>query len=395
MIAVAALGSVLIVRWLNPEPVYQSRPLSEWLVQLRDSNPSNRFEAMTAVQAIGPEAVPRLTNELVRMPGGLQRLARAISDKIPERLKRVLRTIYNPSDEVVQKLMALQAIGMLGTNGTAAVPAVTAVLRTSEVGLSSAAAAALSNLGTNALPGLIPALDDGDFNIRANACYALRELGKNAAPAVPRLATIVAEERGAIVDVAFLTLSTIGEAAVPALTNLISDPDPSIRERAVRALGYIRQDARPALQSVIRLGADPSENVRAAAIQAIGMIDWVGEESGEALLGAIGDPAWKVREAAAKALVYRVGVVRSNLKKVCELLRDDSAAVRAEGARVIGQIGEHGRSAAPLLKALVTETNEAVRLNAMEALESVTGMSAGGRKIEQAGARKLEERSFQ
>jgi len=68
-------------------------------------------------------------------------------------------------------------------------------------------------------------------------------------------------------------LTRIGESAVPALVNLLDDPDAKLRSEAVIALARIGPEARGALPRLIALVEnDPDEAVRKNAVRAIGQI---------------------------------------------------------------------------------------------------------------------------
>ena len=371
-VVLVAIAALLLFRWMNPEPKAQGRKLSEWLVQLRDSNPAKREEARLAVISMGREAIPYLTNQLTKPPNALQKAARAAFKHAPESLKVSLGRIYRPPNEVLNKHMALQAIGILGTNGAAAVPTVGEVLRQPDVALTSAAAMTLVYLGTNSLPELIAALDDGDFNIRSHACYALAMLQTNAAPAVPRLGEIVVDERGVIAATAATTLARIGEPAIPVLKDFLKHTNATVRRWGLVALGQVTPPARSTLPELMQAANDADAGVRAGAVQAVGTIDRTSAESGAVLLRALDDPNGEVRAAAAGGFTVRPRLVRENQDRLYKMLEDEAVNVRALAATAIGQTGEHAAGAVPQLTRMLDDTNEVVRASAARALLTIT-----------------------
>jgi HEAT repeat protein len=378
--------ALLVIRLLNPEPEIQGRALSEWLIQLRDSNPAKREEARLALGTMGPEAIPYLTGALTRPPSPFQKAARAASKYVPDSLKGPLGQIYRPRDELVNKHMALQAIGIMGTNGAGAVPAVGEMLRQSDVGLASAAATALIYLGTNSLPELIAALDDGDYNIRAHACYALAIMQGTAAPAVPRLGQIVLDERGAIASTAAMTLARIGDPAVPLLTEFLKHTNAAVRQWGGIALGQVSSRPTSVVPDLILASRDADAGVRSAAVQAIGTIERSSPETATVLLRALDDPNVDVRMAAAQACAVRPRLVRENEERFYRLLADQAAGVRAATANAIGQAGQFATGAIPGLTRLLDDTNEVVRVSAQRALATITN------SFEMVRARRFEQR---
>jgi HEAT repeat protein len=67
-------------------------------------------------------------------------------------------------------------------------------------------------------------------------------------------------------------LGRIGEAAVPALIEALSHPDPEVREQAARALALIGPKSTAAVPELVRLLDDESEPVRRQAARALGQI---------------------------------------------------------------------------------------------------------------------------
>jgi len=102
-----------------------------------------------------------------------------------------------------------------------------------------------------------------------DAAYALGEIGPRAASAIPALAKILRTER---VPRAFRTppssayaLGRIGEAAIPTLTSVLTDPDASSRLSAVLAFGFMGRKAAPAAPKLLTLLKDRDADVRHAA----------------------------------------------------------------------------------------------------------------------------------
>ena len=72
----------------------------------------------------------------------------------------------------------------------------------------------------------------------------------------------------ALTETAALTLSHEGDAAVPALCDLLADPDLDRRWWAARALSAIGTKA--VAEHLVAASADPDPSVRACAVQGLG-----------------------------------------------------------------------------------------------------------------------------
>jgi HEAT repeat protein len=73
-------------------------------------------------------------------------------------------------------------------------------------------------------------------------------------------------------EVTIDALGRIGAAAVPALVEVLADPNPVVRRRAAQALARIGPDARDAVPDLIVALQDRNEEVRKSAARALGQI---------------------------------------------------------------------------------------------------------------------------
>lgn len=84
---------------------------------------------------------------------------------------------------------------------------------------------------------LIEQLTANDAAIRRRAIVALGDLGTGAGPAVPALTRVLTDGAPLVRQAAAEALGKIGSgAAVPALTEALNDPDPAVRKAAAGAL---------------------------------------------------------------------------------------------------------------------------------------------------------------
>lgn len=102
------------------------------------------------------------------------------------------------------------------------------------------------------VPTLLAVLDDNNYNVRRNAVYALALIGKQAAGAIPALTAALHQTD--IGPTAAEALAKIGEAALPALTQILAIDDEPVRELAAYALQLI--DTPAAHDAIANAAAD-------------------------------------------------------------------------------------------------------------------------------------------
>jgi HEAT repeat protein len=178
--------------------------------------------------------------------------------------------------------------------------------------------------------------------------------------------------RGAVSSLSWLERETRNQV-VPALAELLRDPDVEVREEVVSALwtfGGRHPGAIAALRLALKDG-DPKVRSKAAYVLAWKNIDK--KDNVALLLRALGDrdsadrrwAAWYLGRIEPDPLQVLPGLVSA--------LRDQNAFVRQDSAKALGALGAGARSAAPALEALLDDKNESVRLTAALALWQTSG----------------------
>lgn len=218
--ALSLLGMAAAVWLAMPrEPRYSGRPLSEWLSDLSNPNYETQRVARAAIRAIGPAAVPFLTNSLAQRNAISVRAYR--KNLIPRRFAvwthRVVKW-HTPTMESRSAAMALQALGPDATN---AIPALVAALQDPSWPVAMAAATALGSMGSNVVPTLGERLTNGSPQEIPWVLQAIVALGTNAAPLTPQLAALVESNNFGWADSAALCLMRIGAPAVPQVTKVL------------------------------------------------------------------------------------------------------------------------------------------------------------------------------
>lgn len=221
---------------------YEGLPLDRWLARIDDGGPSDRA---TALLALG------------ELPG-----ADAHADRVAKRLE-------DESPRV--RWAALEALGRIGGGGGGQIEAVIACLRDPVPGVRRAAVGCAGRLGeAAALPLVSRLLAPQDEDIRDGVKAALVALGPDAAPGIPALAKAAADEADVVLaEHATDVLVSIGEASVPALTQLLATPAGLAPITAATALGRLGPPAAPAIPDLVRLAVARKGDARRAALDAL------------------------------------------------------------------------------------------------------------------------------
>jgi HEAT repeat protein len=183
---------------------------------------------------------------------------------------------------------------------------------------------------------LVAALDDPDPLVRAGAARVIGNLAPNVPGAVAALIKLF-PEREAIRAVA--EFRAAGAAAAPALTALTRHPDAAVRRNAVRTLGRIGQAALPALPDLMTL--------------------------------TTGDPEAGVREQSAEAIGELGAAAAAGIPSLVTALRDGDAKVRRDAVRSLGQMGPTARKVLDSVAALAADPDENVRKAAVDAARKI------------------------
>ena len=154
-------------------------------------------------------------------------------------------------------------------------------------------------------------------------------------------------------------LEQIGDAAVPALIEVLGDQRPEVRQGAAKLLEQIGDAAVPAL---IKALDDQRSEVRQAVA---GALERIGDVAAvPALIKALDDQRSEVRQAVAGAL-ERIGDVAA-VPALIKALNDQQPTVRRGAAEALGRIGDP--AAVPALNKARDDLCPPVRWGAAEAL---------------------------
>lgn len=234
----------LLAKPLYPPPDWLPRPLQ--LLIRRTIRPtdasSRRLVAAHAVAALGPKAAPAVPALGILFNGGTQ-------------------------DE---RWVAATALGRIGT--AEAVQVCVAALRGTNLNLHHPAVYALGEMGTNALPALpeiLACLGHPWEAVRDSAGYTLSQIGKPALePLLERVRTRRGVERRAAAQ-ALARLWPPLRVALPSLLEMLADPEPESRLQALAGVMTLAPWHKGVAAALTNLISDPDESVRTAATAAL------------------------------------------------------------------------------------------------------------------------------
>lgn len=204
----------------------------------------------------------------------------------------LIRALHN-RDPAVQ-YQAVEALGELA-NPVATDALMGALVGDQYSGIRWKAAEALARIGPPAVPRLIMALENPDEDVRWKAAITLGEIG-DPRGIVPLIGLLSDQDRF-VRSRATYALGLIGQPAIPALSEALSDGSVDIRRGIVAALGKIQDPA--AVRILIQTLADPSDAVRQDTITALNA---EGEITTKLLIDTLYDPEPLRQQGAAMVL---------------------------------------------------------------------------------------------
>ncbi len=218
----------------------------------------------------------------------------------------VLLRLADDSSEMV-RAAAMEALGSIGLAQPAVLEALRGGLGDRSVAVRLAAAKSLWRLDGD-FHATVPVLASivAGYERRWEAVYALAEIGPQAAVAIPALVKVLTEEK---VSRPFRTppssafaLGKIGPAAIPALSQLLTNQDSGIRTSAVLAFSFMGRTGADGLPKVLPMLHDKNAEVRHIAALTLPAIGAKKEQVLTGLTECLADEDIYVRSAAAAAL---------------------------------------------------------------------------------------------
>lgn len=230
------------------------------------------------------------------------------------------------------------------------------------------AVVALGRIGDpHATPALVNTLSDEALAI--DAATALTQIGD--VRAVDGLLDLVGSEDASIRQAAVNAINSLQPAMSERIIPLLNDPDPNVRESAVKIAGYFGYPE--AASALINLSRDPNERVRCAAIEHLPFIE--DERAFDVLLHAMKEETPTARAAAARALGNMDAPEVT--QRLIEGLSDEEVWVRYFSARALGRLRAR-ESVEALERVIAKEKFNHVRIAALDSLGQIGGQRVAG-----------------
>lgn len=303
---------------LSREPVYKGKPLSYWAEMTQDQKldfgPSAQaLEAIEAVRAIGPAAIPYLLKWIQPpwknsiLPGGAVESFKVLGPQaksaIPQ-LAKILNKRPGSIDDESARTSAAEALSYLGPDAVPVLLAAATNLQGQQ--LQWEVIQDLGHFGTNgiaAIPALLAWTHDKDQEVRLGAVNAVGAIGQQPEVVIPVLLAALRDSDPLVRRDAAEALGNFGKAAksaVSALIQALDDPDWQAQTGAIGGLGRIGEQREVVVPKLVKKLHDPNRIVRRCAGFALG--DMGGQAAIKASMVATDDPDDSVREAVFQSL---------------------------------------------------------------------------------------------
>ena len=344
---------------------------------LADGSEAARQDAVDALGQIGAPARPAILVALgdadaKRRAGAALALAQlgAAAKDAAAALIPILEKEKDPAARIAQ----ITALPKTGPDPARAVPLLVAAATDADVAIRHAGANALAGARTlhpDAVKALSALLKNSDPGLRQRAAHALGRLGPDATGALPGLVDAARASNG---DDAFTEpLMEMGPAALPALLTALKDAKPGANAWIFHTLRGFGASAVPALNEALQ---NPKPEVRVSAIQALGSMGLDAAPAMHTLFTMASGDDPMAQAAALRALVALHAEAR-HLKPLLEAaMASSSPDVKRAGAAGMAATGGASELGVDNLIALLSDDDAAGRLSAVQALGELGPKSA-------------------
>lgn len=257
--------------------------LTRLIRQLGNSDEAARHQAQDALIQMGEKAVPPLEKALIDSKPLIRQGAAETLGKIGAPSEKALAGLTNALVDPVTSVRQKAGASLLVIDSTASVKIFEAVMKSTDVAVSTGAIHFLGELGSSAQPAVVSLTDQlksSDLDIQDAAAEALEKIGtsdaKNALKTyqnqqqnkeVMALVRTLRKSGSTINREAVAGLIKLGPPAVPRMAQMLRDPNPSVRGGAamvLHGLSYAASSVVPQLIDALD-NSDPTVRHEAAA----------------------------------------------------------------------------------------------------------------------------------
>jgi|GEM_PF-3196745 len=252
-------------------------------------------------------------------------------------------------------------------------PALVAALKSNSA-LRWAAVMSLPGTAPEAIPALAEMLEDPDLLVRFAAAKALANYGPAAAEAVPALVEVINDPDHDTQYAVFDALVKIGGSQAR-LAQKLGEADPQVRAGAAITLGMYGPAAAQAVPALLEVANDNDPSVRHAVITALGDIG--DSQAVPALIEAFHHSDLVTRIGAVEALIKLGPKAAPAVPDLIDAIDDEFEQIGWSALEALGAIGPEARAAVPVLIEQLENEDRLFRSNAVDALKKITGQDFG------------------
>jgi len=354
---------------------YQGRHTRDWALQLAatatDGNESNRVEAIAALQALGPAAIPPLRRMLAERESFYDRTVARIAALLPVNQRRTLVTQLRPGQALSHRAAAVNALMVLGTNALSAIPDLGQALYDPSGGVRLDAARALVSFGDVAIPALIAAATGTNPVVRHIAVYALAQSATNLPLTRSTLLTAMLDDDENVRTTAIYFADPLGLDAQPLLLEKLRSPDPAEQLGAVRALAGVRLPSQLIATNLLSLATNSSGELRRQTIETMSALRMMTTNAAAVMIAALDDPDPAIRITAMRAVGQLTWKTGAAIPRLTEFTRSAHQLERKTSVWALAQFGARASNAIPALTLLLDDPDPEVRKAATGALTQI------------------------
>ncbi len=340
------------------------------------SNDEIRRKIIVALGEIG--AKQDVVETILEGLGGWDRLTQVAAAKAlgrigPDAGKEAvlaLTRLLEDTDDWWLRYSAAEALSLIGDNELVSEEALSMCLMDEDEDVQNEAKRALDSIGGDPVPHLVARLP-WNPNSETSGYAAARVLAELGDAAVPALIDVLAEGDTMKVQSAFYAIKLLGadaKPALPILMELLKSDDPGMRSGAANAISGMGIAAREAVPNLIDALDDEEINVAMMAANALGGIAPSAREAIPALIEVVKSPE---REILPTSPYYRLSTQMQS-----------RPSLRRSAIRALGDIGMQAHEVVPLLIEVLRENDDSLSFSTSYAL-SQFGNDAVGPLVEE------------
>jgi HEAT repeat protein len=232
------------------EPTYKGKALPYWTRQYwHDVTLTGQAEAIESINALCTNAIPKLLDAIAYDPNPRARALSTLRHVLPASAANRLLKPFAYDYRSLRAADALTALQALGPQAAPAVPGLAELANNPNLAVAAQALLALSRIGANGLPPLLSAATNVTCPYRVQVLHRLATmnyLGSGASPAVPALALCCQDTNPVIVVAAARALGDLAicpELTLPVLTALQTNSNVEVQAQATKSISRFGPEA--------------------------------------------------------------------------------------------------------------------------------------------------------